>query len=92
MCYVYPTSEYHYRAWQRKLRSTVSSEENRALIYACLCLLISEGDVEKFLKNQSTFLSYWSDKEEQFTTYYKEEYKDRAGEQTGRPHIASHIM
>ena len=91
MCYVYPTSEYHYRAWQRKLRSTVSSEENCALIYACLCLLISKGDVEKFLKNQSTFLSYWSDKEEQFTTYYKEEYKDRAGEQTGRPHIASHI-
>jgi len=58
----------------------VSNEENRALIYACLCLLLSEGDVEKFSKNESIFLAYWSDKEDQFTTYYKEEYKDRAGE------------
>jgi len=65
-----------HRAWQRKLRSTINNDENRTMIYACLCLLISEGDVEKFLTNESTFLAYWSDKEEQFTKYYKEEYKD----------------
>ena len=58
----------------------MSNKENRAQIYACLWLLISETDVEKFLKNEHSFLTYWNDEEEQFTKYYKEEYKDRAGE------------
>ena len=68
-----------YRAWQRKLHSTVSNNENRAEIYACLWMLISEKDDNKFLKNENSFLSYWNDREEQFVKYYKEEYKDRAG-------------
>ena len=53
--------------------------ENRAEIYACLWLLISEKDDNKFLKNENSSISYWNDMEEQFVKYYKEEYKDRAG-------------
>ena len=68
-----------YRAWQRKLHSTVSNNKNLAEIYACLWLLISEKDDNKFLKNENSFISYWNDMEEQFVKYYKEKYKDRAG-------------
>lgn len=57
----------------------MSNNENRAEIYACLWLLINEKDVDKFLKNENSFLSYWNNREEQFVKYYKEEYKDRAG-------------
>ena len=70
---------YIYRAWQRKLHSVVSNSESRAELYACLWLLISEREVDKFLKNENNFLSYWNEKEEQFVKYYTEEYKDRAG-------------
>ena len=44
-----------YRAWQRKLYSLVSDTENRAQIYACLWLLISDTDVKNFLKNENNF-------------------------------------
>jgi len=57
----------------------VSNNENRAELYACLWLLISEKDTEKFIKNENSFLSYWDKREEQFVKYYKEEYKGRAG-------------
>ena len=67
-----------YRAWQRKLYSIVSDTENRAQIYACLWLLISDTDVKNFLKNENNFLSYWSKREEQFVKYYVEEYKEGA--------------
>lgn len=48
---------------------------DHAEIYACLWLLISEKDVEKFLKNENNFLLYWNKREEQFVKYYIEEYK-----------------
>ena len=47
--------------------------------YMLVWLLISDKDVNKFLKNENSFLSYWNDREEQFVKYYKEEYKDPAG-------------
>ena len=59
----------------------MSNNENRAELYACLWLLISEKDTEKFIKNENSFLSYWNNREEQFVKYYIEEYKARAGMQ-----------
>ena len=70
-----------YRAWQRKLHNTVTDNEHRVQIYACLWMLINEQDVNSFIQKQETFLSYWQEKEAQFVNYFKEEYQDRAGNQ-----------
>ena len=67
------------RAWQRKLHSVVKNDESRAQMYACLSMLISEQDVATFLTNQEMFISYWQDREPEFTQYYQKEYSDRAG-------------
>ena len=48
-------------------------------MYACLSMLISEQDVATFLTNQEMFVSYWQDREPEFTQYYQKEYSDRAG-------------
>ena len=39
------------RAWQRKLYSEVKNDQNRAQMYACLSMLISEQDVFKKSRN-----------------------------------------
>ena len=67
------------RAWQRKLHSVVKNDESRAQIYACLSMLISEQDVTTFLTNQDMFISYWQNREPEFTKYYQKEYSNRAG-------------
>lgn len=67
------------RAWQRKLYSEVKNDENRAQMYACLSLLISEQDVATFLKNQEMFTTYWQTREPGFIKYYEKEYSNRAG-------------
>jgi len=48
-------------------------------MYACLSLLISEQDVDNFIKNQKMFITYWGAKEPEFTKYYEKEYSSRAG-------------
>ena len=68
-----------FRAWQRKLYGVVKNKENRAQMYACLSLLISEQDVETFIKKEKMFISYWGAKEPEFTEYYEKEYSNRAG-------------
>ena len=70
------------RAWQRKLYSEVKDNENRAQMYACLSLLISEQDVATFLKNQEMFTTYWRAREPEFIKYYEKEYRYRAGMDT----------
>ena len=49
-------------------------------MYACLRMLMQEQDVQNFLKRQNTFISYWQPQEQDFVTYYKQEYSTRAGE------------
>ena len=70
---------YTFRAWQRKLYSEVKNDENRAQIYACLSMLISEQDVDTFMKNQEMFTTYWEAREPDFIKYYEKEYSNRAG-------------
>ena len=67
------------RAWQRKLHSVVKNDESQAQMYASLSMLISEQDVATFLTNQEIFISYWQDREPEFTQYYQKEYSNRAG-------------
>ena len=54
----------------------VKNKENRPQMYACSSLLISEQDMETFIKKQKMFISYWEAKEPE---YYEKEYSNRAG-------------
>ena len=43
----------------------------RAELYACLCMLINEGDRKEFLAKQLVLLEYWREKQPAFTRYYE---------------------
>lgn len=51
----------------------------RAEIYACLCVLMNEGDRQKFNEGQILFLEYWREKQAGFIKYYESEYAPRSG-------------
>jgi len=64
----------HFRAWQRKLHAIVKDPEQKANIYACLWTLLNEGDAEKFIANETIFVTYWSTRQPKFIKYYNSEY------------------
>ena len=57
----------------------MKNDENRAQMYACLSLLISEQDAATFLKNQEILTTYWQAREPEFIKHYEKEYSNRTG-------------
>ena len=72
-------ASHSHRAWKRQIYKVIKKQDRQAEVYACLWMLMSEQNEATFRKNQTTFLTYWEDKEPQFVTYYKQEYLKRAG-------------
>ena len=63
-----------YRAWQRKLYSLVSSDDNQKQLYKYLYLLITTTDPAKFQQCLDAFVSSWASKEEKFVDYFQSTY------------------
>lgn len=67
-----------YRSWKNHLRSC--KPENQVEMYQTLCILIDEYNLSSFNKILDQFIEFWSNKEPDFISYFKQQFQSRPGE------------